>query len=143
MEEKACIKCGMSKTLTEFSPNKTSRSGYENECKECRNRRMREKWRSEHPGCEIRVKEGKAKERVNPVPAPPVPPPLPLDKEDHVPLVEASEVKELVDAHWKYIGALLKAHGIVGVELIEYHYRTAFVHGYKHGVERVMEVMAP
>jgi hypothetical protein len=143
MEEKVCIKCKTKKPINEFSPNKTCRSGYENECTECRNRRMREKWRSDHPGCEPRFKEGKAEERVNPVPAPPVSPPLPRDKDDHVPLVEPAEVKELVDAHWKYIGNLLHAHGIVGVELIEYHYRTAFVHGYKHGVERVMEVMQP
>ena len=45
--------------------------------------------------------------------------------------------KELADAHWFYIKSLLTEHGIPGPEIkrIEFHYTTAFIHGFKHGVE--------
>lgn len=47
--------------------------------------------------------------------------------------------KELANAHWEYISGLLDAHGTPAgtIALIEYHYTTAFVHGYKHGQEDV------
>lgn len=46
-------------------------------------------------------------------------------------------VDALVDAHWGYINNLLDAHGESpeSIDIIKFHYKTAFVHGYKHGRE--------
>ena len=43
--------------------------------------------------------------------------------------------KELTQEHWKYIEDVLINHGIPDSELerIGFHYRTAMIHGYKHG----------
>ncbi len=45
--------------------------------------------------------------------------------------------KELAEAHWGYIKQLLKAHNepelVIG--LIGFHYKSAFIHGYKHAEE--------
>ena len=45
--------------------------------------------------------------------------------------------QELAEAHWKYIGGLLKNSGVGTQEIlrVEFHYKTAMIHGYKHGVE--------
>lgn len=46
------------------------------------------------------------------------------------------EVKEMVDGHWHYIEQLLRTHGQnVNIKVIEFHYKSAFVHGFKHGIE--------
>jgi len=55
------------------------------------------------------------------------------------------KLDELVNAHWEYVDGVimaeLKEFSITPTEitthldLIGYHYRTAFVHGYKHGME--------
>ena len=44
-----------------------------------------------------------------------------------------------IDAHWHYIEKLLIAHGESGeiIKKIKFHYKTAFRHGWKHGVESV------
>lgn len=49
--------------------------------------------------------------------------------------------KELVDAHWKYVEDLLEVHfpstceqvKSDEIEIIGFHYRTAMLHGIKHG----------
>ena len=45
--------------------------------------------------------------------------------------------KELANAHWNYIRGVLDNTplGDKVIEVIEFHYITAFIHGYKHGVE--------
>jgi len=45
--------------------------------------------------------------------------------------------EKLADQHWKYIRQVLETHGAAGDEIarIGFHYLTAFVHGYKHGME--------
>lgn len=50
-------------------------------------------------------------------------------------------IKELADAHWKYVESVLEQHGagIYEMELCEFHYKTAFIHGFKHGVEYAEE----
>jgi len=44
------------------------------------------------------------------------------------------KLKKLINKHWGYIEALLKAHNEdkKTIKKIKYHYKTAFVHGYKH-----------
>ena len=53
--------------------------------------------------------------------------------------------EELADAHWEYLKERLKIHGEYGsaIELIEYHYKTAMIHGYKHGQEDAQKVFRP
>ena len=44
---------------------------------------------------------------------------------------------KLVDDHWKYVEGILKAstHDEYEVDLVGYHYKTAFLHGIKHALE--------
>jgi hypothetical protein len=44
---------------------------------------------------------------------------------------------KLVDDHWKYVEGILKAstHDEYEVNLVGYHYKTAFLHGIKHALE--------
>lgn len=48
---------------------------------------------------------------------------------------------ELAEAHWGYVSDLLNAHDLPArdIETIGFHYRSAFIHGYKHAVEDAME----
>jgi len=48
-----------------------------------------------------------------------------------------SRAEELAAAHWSYIAALLSAHQHQPelIEIIGFHYRSALIHGYKHGQE--------
>ena len=48
---------------------------------------------------------------------------------------------KLAKAHWGYIGKVLKIHQAdeILISLIELHYTTAFIHGYKHGQEDLIE----
>ena len=44
--------------------------------------------------------------------------------------------KQLAEDHWGYIESLLKAHGYDGdLGVVSFHYKSAFIHGFKHGVE--------
>ena len=47
--------------------------------------------------------------------------------------------EKLVDDHWSYIRDLLKAHGINKelIKMSKFHYKTAFIHGYKHAKEEL------
>ena len=48
-----------------------------------------------------------------------------------------NKAEELAQAHWGYIESLLKIHSVLDekIKMVEFHYKTAFIHGYKHGVE--------
>ena len=50
------------------------------------------------------------------------------------------EIDELINAHWEYVKELLTFGQPIPLKLqdldiIEFHYKSAFRHGYKHGVE--------
>lgn len=49
-------------------------------------------------------------------------------------------VKKLANDHWYYVGALIEQHEANPdvIEMCEFHYKSAFIHGYKHGVEDTM-----
>lgn len=49
--------------------------------------------------------------------------------------------KKLSYEHWKYIRELLLIHGLDNeeVEMVGFHYKTAFIHGYKHGQEQLIK----
>ena len=42
---------------------------------------------------------------------------------------------KLANEHWEYIELLLATNGSTekDIKLISFHYKTAFIHGYKHG----------
>ena len=45
--------------------------------------------------------------------------------------------KKLAEEHWRYVGDLLLTHGEPehNVNVIGWHYKAAFIHGYKHAME--------
>ncbi len=47
------------------------------------------------------------------------------------------KANKLAEAHWGYIKETLDVHGIDIdiIIMIGYHYKTAMIHGYKHGME--------
>lgn len=49
---------------------------------------------------------------------------------------------KLIDDHWAYISALLTSHGTDKdtVEVAEFHYKSAFRHGWKHAHEYLEEI---
>ena len=50
---------------------------------------------------------------------------------------ELKEAEQLAKDHWEYLSGLLQAHRICYEEkaIAEYHYKTAFIHGFKHALE--------
>lgn len=48
-------------------------------------------------------------------------------------------VQKLAEAHWSYIQDFLLTHGESSetITKIKFHYISAFIHGYKHGIEDV------
>jgi len=55
--------------------------------------------------------------------------------------VSMETVEELASAHWKFIKDLLIAHGEneETINKIDFHYKSAFVHGYKHCQQEVAD----
>jgi len=56
------------------------------------------------------------------------------------------EIQIMLDEHWEYVEGVLVNGQPVNEEIniarlteIRYHYRTAFIHGYKHGIQDVIE----
>lgn len=57
-----------------------------------------------------------------------------IDKKD------LSGAERQAELHWEYVGGVLHAHGAIPSSLIDicaHHYKTAVVHGWKHGAEAV------
>lgn len=48
---------------------------------------------------------------------------------------------KLAKEHWEYISKVLKIHQLdkALISIIELHYTTSFIHGYKHGQEDLIE----
>jgi len=51
--------------------------------------------------------------------------------------VPKNNATELADAHWSYVEELLMAHQVQAqkVDEAKFHYKSAFIHGYKHAME--------
>lgn len=49
--------------------------------------------------------------------------------------------KKLSEDHWKYVKEILFIHGLDNeeIEMIGFHYKSSFIHGYKHGQEQLIE----
>jgi len=45
--------------------------------------------------------------------------------------------EEQAEAHWKYVEGVLEVHKVnpIDIKLVGHHYRTAFIHGWKHAEE--------
>lgn len=50
-----------------------------------------------------------------------------------------SYVEKLAADHWGYVESVLRAHEVIDAEIhaCGHHYRTAFMHGYKHALEDI------
>ena len=50
------------------------------------------------------------------------------------------QVKVMIEEHWEYVKGVLESDLLDSdrINMIEYHYKTAMKHGFKHGVEAVM-----
>ena len=48
---------------------------------------------------------------------------------------------KLAKEHWEYVSKVIKIHQAdeILISLIELHYTTSFIHGYKHGQEDLIE----
>jgi len=50
--------------------------------------------------------------------------------------MKSEDVKKLADDHWSYVKGLIEQHDPgADIEIIGFHYTTAMIHGYKHGME--------
>ena len=58
------------------------------------------------------------------------------DKNPSLKDLDANSSK-LADDHWGYVASVLKAHGETDdvIEKCGHHYKTAFIHGFKHAQE--------
>jgi len=110
---KICNRCGEEKPLDDFYKHPSGKHGHTAICKECRRAHDREHKRKQYAEFRL-LKEMEDKDQEN-----------------------VSRVKELIEEHWKYIENLLRAHNTTTCDMkgIEYHYKTAFMHGYKHALE--------
>ncbi len=46
------------------------------------------------------------------------------------------KAEQLAEAHWKYVREVIESSSIIKeefVSLIGFHYKSAMIHGYKHG----------
>lgn len=129
--KKICRTCKKPHPLENYSKAIKAADGHKSQCKDCDRAYSKRHWAEKHPPdpgiSRPPVSRSKAKHAApNTVPAAPL----------------ISPADELAAAHWSYIQALLQAHEIdmptdfrVSLSLIEFHYKTAFVHGFGHGNE--------
>jgi len=55
-----------------------------------------------------------------------------------------TDAKKLADEHWAYVGGLLELReGPINIRLVEYVYKTAFAHGWKHCQEEAAHAALP
>jgi hypothetical protein len=132
-KRKVCTKCGEEKDLDDFAIG-VGRDGRKAQCKACdakyhrelKKRKNEEKVKTSKVDVEGENGPAEGEQKTNPWFA--------VDKPDRL--------TDLVNAHWSYVEGLLKMHGQEefdkgpgkkALSIIEYHYKTAMIHGYKHG----------
>ncbi len=51
--------------------------------------------------------------------------------------MDKDKVRKLAQEHWGYIAGILRTHKEREdiIEIIGDHYRTSFIHGFKHGIQ--------
>lgn len=68
---------------------------------------------------------------------------FPKQKENPESVVRDGDImaKQKAARHWSYLEEVLQQHEVSEkeIDIIGFHYRTAFIHGWKHGVESVNE----
>jgi hypothetical protein len=145
---KRCKKCLLEKPLTEFNRDRISRDGHKNKCSDCTSeiqRKFREKRRAIKDVRAV-VRQRLVEKKQDRVENWFSPAPESTGKERNRPAVGGAptagsstdvvrRAAELIEEHWKYIEDLLRVHGVDNLELVGWHYKAAFLHGYKHGRE--------
>lgn len=127
--EKECLRCGKTKALTEFHVSRIGKYGRKTYCKECESKKAHDYWLRKKKQKETpkeKIASGvsvfkKLAEKTMPAGNPP----------------PAGEAQKLADEHWDYVRSVLETHfpdeDNKEWKDFEFHYKTAFVHGYKHG----------
>ena len=51
--------------------------------------------------------------------------------------MQPESASDLATLHWEYVEKTLKKHGVDDkvIAIAKYHYKSAFIHGFKHGME--------
>jgi len=132
---KKCTKCGDEKTLDEFSKSSFGKYGRRSICKIC-DAAFHQKRKPLYPGKRKSPRSAsKIEETI--APASTVFKKLMDKAATHRKSGMPGEV--LAEEHWAYVRGLLVAHGHDGdpdnLAKIEFHYKSAMIHGYKHGVD--------
>lgn len=128
-DAKNCTKCGGRKLLSEFPENKICKDGHAGTCRTCINDRVRELKKSR--------KLGKSPASKKPAAPPPI-----IEKS-----VDENPVADIAENHWQYIESVIRnEYDSDGLEMgdraldldtyirrVGHHYKSAFIHGFKHG----------
>jgi hypothetical protein len=59
-----------------------------------------------------------------------------------MPTTAESHAETMANAHWSYVAHVLRTQDCYSeriIDMIGFHYKAAFIHGYKHGVEDAQE----
>jgi len=56
---------------------------------------------------------------------------------------QEEKAKQLAREHWEYLCKVLKTHSVSNniIDIVGFHYKTAFIHGFKHGIEYYSETL--
>jgi hypothetical protein len=142
---KECTKCGEDKPFNEFSKSAMGKYGHRSICKVCDcaacNKRSLKKRMLKNAKAAVKAEQPIApgstvlKKLVDKARA---------ANKGGTPAIGRTvepngRAKILADEHWAYIRSLLVTHGDDGdpdeLAKIEFHYKSAMIHGYKHGVD--------
>lgn len=131
-ESKVCSKCQQNKPLDEYGKSARGRLGRKSCCKKCAaalahdyllHKKAAKKEQTIGRGSQV---VGKILAKVNGLP--------PGRGES----AQNGRAQALAEEHWSYVRSLLVAHGddedSSVLNQIEFHYKSAMIHGYKHGV---------
>lgn len=136
VKEKQCTRCKKVKLFEEFSKSKHGKYGFDSRCKACKSAEAAKRWRASKSR-QARPKKPEEKigsgaavlkklmQKTGALPR------AAADKPDNTPAAD-----RLAGEHWSYIEGLLKVHlkEVGDISCIEFHYKSAFIHGYKHGL---------
>lgn len=140
--EKVCKKCGILKPMGKYSKATANTDGHKGTCKACDAKRFQEfqAEKKKQAAAFIADRPPSAVKRPTKIKAPGHPERGSEIRRRRVSkdVEPASQAEALANAHWSYVSALLARHGSFEdgeLETIEFHYKTAFEHGFGHGHE--------
>lgn len=126
---KECSRCHVVKPLYEFGPDSKIKSGKRSYCRACANEYAKRLY--------MKRKNKKVQEPDIGAGSTIVKKILEKAQKPSVNKAPTGDAERLASEHWAYVVALLTAHleEVSDLSCMEFHYKTAFVHGYKHGLQ--------